>query len=97
MIVRFHRLASRELRLAVAWYRERDLDAARRFQEEVENAVSQIRSRPESQPMESGSFFRTRVQRFPYRLVFEWIDSETIQVLALIHDRRRPGYWRDRK
>ena len=96
MTVRFHRLASRELLLALAWYRERDLDVAARFQAAVETTVERIEADPESHPLERDRFRWARVRRFPYRLVFERIDPDIIQVIALVHTRRRLGYWRRR-
>lgn len=97
MSVRFHRLASRELRLAVDWYRGRDLDTAIRFQSAVENAIDRIEADPESHPVEHGRFRWVRVRRFPYRLIFERLDGETVQVIAVVHSRRRPGYWKRRR
>ncbi|MCP4594404.1 MAG: hypothetical protein GY842_27045 [bacterium] len=38
---------------------------------------------------------RASLSRFPYALVFIELDEE-IRVLAVAHDKRRPGYWLDR-
>ena len=35
------------------------------------------------------------VTRFPYHVVYLEHDSH-IRILALAHDRRRPGYWKTR-
>ena len=37
-----------------------------------------------------------RVSRFPHVIYFRIKDEETIQVLAISHERREPGYWRER-
>jgi mRNA-degrading endonuclease RelE of RelBE toxin-antitoxin system len=97
MTIRFHRLASRELRSALAWYRDRDLDIAIRFQAAVETAIERIKFDPDSHPLERSRFRWVRVRRFPYRVIFERIDSDTIQVIALVHARRREAYWRRRR
>lgn len=96
-MVRFHRLASRELRSALHWYRDRDVQAAIRFQSAVETAVDRIAADPESHQIDHGRFRWVRIRRFPYRLIFERLESGQIQVIALVHTRRRPGYWRRRK
>jgi hypothetical protein len=39
---------------------------------------------------------RTRVHRFPYHVAYMLVDGDELSVLAVAHDRRRPGYWSDR-
>jgi hypothetical protein len=38
---------------------------------------------------------RVRTKRFPYAVVFIEL-AERIRVIAVMHERRRPGYWKDR-
>lgn len=38
---------------------------------------------------------RAPVSHFPYHLVY-METAEAIRVLAVAHDAKRPGYWRDR-
>lgn len=38
---------------------------------------------------------RVRVRRFPYQVVYLVIDNDVV-VIAIAHDRRRPGYWAER-
>ena len=42
-----------------------------------------------------GNCRRRRLRRFPYGVVFRVHEGE-IYVLAVMHLRRRPGYWRNR-
>ena len=35
------------------------------------------------------------VDKFPYRVVY-FVADELVIVLAVAHEKRRPGYWRDR-
>lgn len=37
----------------------------------------------------------TRRQRVPYRVVY-FVRGELLTLLAVVHGKRRPGYWRDR-
>ncbi|MFB3820344.1 MAG: type II toxin-antitoxin system RelE/ParE family toxin, partial [Candidatus Methylomirabilales bacterium] len=39
---------------------------------------------------------RVVVARFPYSIVYRE-DAESIVIVAVAHQRRRPGYWRGRK
>ena len=38
---------------------------------------------------------RCRLRRFPYSVVYT-LDAESILVLAVAHQHRKPGYWRNR-
>lgn len=38
---------------------------------------------------------KVRVAGFPYRIVYEEL-ADCVQVLALMHDSREPGYWKSR-
>ncbi len=96
MAVRLHRLASRELRAAYAWYGRHDAVVAAKFLTAVDGAIIRIEADPESHPIESGHFRWVRVRRFPYRLIFERHERDMILVIALAHAYRRPGYWQRR-
>lgn len=98
--LRFHRLATREMRAAHDWYRRRSAATAARFLQAIDVAVARIRRDPESLAVEfrrKGTFRTVRVQRFPYRLIFEQLGRDSVLVVALVHGSRRPGYWRRRK
>jgi plasmid stabilization system protein ParE len=38
---------------------------------------------------------RARISGFPYRIVYEELD-DCVQILAVMHDSREPGYWKTR-
>jgi plasmid stabilization system protein ParE len=38
---------------------------------------------------------RARIPGFPYRIVYEELE-ECVHVLAIMHNGREPGYWKDR-
>ncbi len=95
--VRFHRLASQELRDVFEWYAERDLLVADRFLSAAEDAVERIRAAPHTHPAEFDDVRWVRVRQFPYRLIFEHQpDADGVLVLAIAHTSREPLYWQDR-
>lgn len=65
----------------------------------VKAAIHEMLEAPESHSPLGGSgslrFRQATVRRFPYRVVFLEMESE-ILVVAVAHERRRPGYWRSR-
>lgn len=94
--VRFHRLAIRELRAARRWYEQRSPAAAGRFADAVDAAVLRIRRDPESLATAGGRLRWIPLRRFPYRLIFEQLES-TVLIIAVAHTSRRSGYWARRK
>jgi toxin ParE1/3/4 len=40
-------------------------------------------------------FRKINLKRFPYKIIFK-ITTESIVVIAFMHHKRRPGYWRNR-
>ena len=67
----------------------------RRFRDAVAATLSGLDTFPES-GAPAGRFRRTRVSGFPYDLIYI-AGMDVIQVLAVAHQRRRPGYWRHRE
>jgi plasmid stabilization system protein ParE len=90
-----HTEAEEEILQAVAWYAERSLVAARAFVHELSGMVALAAHSPESWPIGFGNTRRIVFPRFPFDLVFR-IKGETIEIVAVAHQRRRPSYWRNR-
>jgi len=81
--VRVEPEATQELAAAVAWYEERREGLGRGLVEEVDavfaaSAVLGVR--------------RAAARRFPYSIAFIEL-AEVVRVLAIAHEKRRPGYW----
>jgi toxin ParE1/3/4 len=97
---RFDPSARTEYLDALRWYRERNIDAAIHFREEVLDAIAVICEFPQRSPLAPGVRRDLKVQRrvlagFPYSIVYVELDAE-ILILAVAHARRRPTYWRAR-
>jgi plasmid stabilization system protein ParE len=91
----FHPQAVLELEAATDWYLERSPHAARQFVEEITLAIDRIIESPQRWPGGLGGTRRLFLKRFPFAIVYRE-ESSIIQVVAIAHGRRRPGYWRDR-
>ena len=92
--------ADTEYRLAGRWYESRREHLGMEFFDAVDAAIDQILDLPRS-----GSpvpripadlpVRRIAVTRFPYHVIY--LETSThIRVLAIAHDRRKPGYWKPR-
>lgn len=98
--VRFHPEALAELRAGVAWYEDRGLGLGDRFEAAVDEIVDTVVEWPDSGAVWPGwdsiPVVRSRrVADFPYRLVY-LVLPDVLVVVAFAHQKRTPGYWRDR-
>jgi plasmid stabilization system protein ParE len=87
-----HPEAIREARAAREWYSSWSPEAADAFMAEVDSAIEGIEEGPRQWPTYLGMTRRYLLRRFPFFVVFREA-NERIEVLAVAHARRRPGYW----
>ena len=80
---------------AAAWYAERDPRVAARFAEELEAAFDRAGDAPHRWPIYLHGTHRVRLTRFPYLVVYRE-DATRILVVAVAHEKQKPGYWRKR-
>jgi toxin ParE1/3/4 len=92
-----HPGALADLNDAAAFYTERaNNELGFSLISEFERAIGMLSSNPELGATWRGSVRRLPLRRFPYSLVYQ-IKAQELRVIALAHQRRRPGYWKDRK
>ncbi len=94
--VEFHEEASLEYAAAFEWYFERSELVASRFAGELNRAIALIAEAPQRWPVGVHGTRRFLLQRFPFAIVYRELPS-IIQVLAVAHGHRRPGYWKQRR
>ena len=96
--IRLRRVAKRDLREAVRWYRDRDPELANRFLDEVYRALHLLEQFPNiGGPVFGVADVDTRqlpVDNFPYQVIFKKLEQRTA-ILAIAHERKKPGYWND--
>jgi plasmid stabilization system protein ParE len=81
--------------MAFEWYYQRSEFVASRFAEEMNRAISVISDAPKRWPMANHGARKFLLQRFPFAVFYRELPLG-IQVLAVAHGRRRPGYWKSR-
>lgn len=86
--------AQRELRAAVDWYEERDPELGRALYGEIASTLERIREAPRlhAKWLHDTRYRRARVHRFPFLVLFTFINEELIQVVAILHGRRNPDF-----
>jgi hypothetical protein len=90
-----HRLAEYELRDAEEYYRSIDPDLGAAVFDKFEAAVELIKEIPLAWPLVNQKARCKRLTRFPYEIFFVVAD-ETVRILAISHQYRRPFHWIDR-
>lgn len=96
----FHRLARQEVREAFLWYEEQRPGLGEDFLELLELALDSGAHLkiPAGEPGASHPHYRrVLLKRFPYTLILEVGPDAEPFVLAVMHQRRRPGYWLKRQ
>jgi toxin ParE1/3/4 len=94
--VEIHPEALAEAAAAVAWYGKRSARAPAAFIEENENAVESILEAPNRWPIYELDCRRLPLLRFPYFIIYREKSDSLVQIGAVAHGRRRPGYWHTR-
>ena len=91
-----HPEAVAEARAAAQWYRERSASAADAFLAELDRAVERIAENPGTYPHHVRGTRRYLLQRFPFYLVYREVSGK-LEIIAIAHGRRKPGYWKTRR
>jgi toxin ParE1/3/4 len=93
--VRYVTEALAEYEAAAVWYDDHSPGAGEDFTDAIERAESLIAEMPRTWPQWPGARAGVRRYLIPgllYSIAYEIVDNEIV-ILAVAHQRRRPGYW----
>lgn len=91
-----HVEAEEEIRAAFDYYEQAAPNLGRDFLDELQTGAGDIARRPETWPRIGRSGARRYLlRRFPFALIYATDDDE-ILLIAAMHLKRRPFYWRKR-
>jgi plasmid stabilization system protein ParE len=93
--VRFFLEASEEIEGAANWYGRRSPAAQATFLREIDHAITAILDAPQRWTSYIDGTRRYVFRKFPYSVVY-FVDDGMVLIVAVAHDKRRPGYWRRR-
>jgi len=93
--IEFHPGAIKEARTAYRWYLRRSAAAAGRFKAALEAAIDQVIESPERWPTYLHGTRCRLLRRCRFLVVYRQ-QGERLQVVAVAHGERRPGYWKRR-
>jgi plasmid stabilization system protein ParE len=87
--------AEAEIREAFLWYFERSPLAADAFRSEALEAIDALAESADMWAEDEDGVRHYVLRHFPYTVHYV-LDGEIATVLAVAHQRRMPGYWRQR-
>lgn len=93
--IEYHPLAKLEIQESARWYDDKMEGLGLEFLLEVKFAESKIQKSPDTwQNYEEGTK-RLLLKRFPYAIIY-LVTEDRIQIIAVAHCKRKPGYWKKR-
>lgn len=95
MTHRFHPGALQEFEESVRYYHARRQGLGNRFADEVRSTIRRIVDAPERWRVVEEDVRRCAVRVFPYSVLYT-IEPESILIVAVMHNKRQPVYWRYR-
>ena len=93
--IEFHPEAADEMASAYDWYHKRSESAARAFLLELDLSLRHIAEASERYPAFDSRTRRLVLPRFPFAVIY-LAQEAVIEVVAVAHHKRRPGYWKSR-
>lgn len=95
MRVRVLQPAEGELRDAINYYNSERPGLGIEFAREIRLTINRIKAHPYAWTKVDDEIRRCLTDRFPYSALYQIIGQEII-IVAFMHHKRHPEYWRDR-
>jgi plasmid stabilization system protein ParE len=94
--IEIHPLATAEMEKSTRWYAKRSVVASLGFVAAVAEGIAKITATPDRYAKIDRQFRGCSLIRYPFQLVYRF-EAERVQVIAIAHAKRRPGYWKRRE
>jgi plasmid stabilization system protein ParE len=91
----FHAEAKEEASAAVTYYETQQAGLGKRFIDVLADTLHRIQTNPRLFPIVEGNIRKCRIIRFPYGIIYRCRRNK-IEILAVMHLHRKPGYWKSR-
>lgn len=91
----WHGEAKAEADAAAAFYHRERPGLALRFLDDLEEALHRVQRHPHVYRQVAIGIRKCRVRHFPYGVIYR-LRGDLIEVIAIMHLRRSPGYWKER-
>ncbi len=95
MTLIWHPATEREMVDAAIFYEQRQPGLGEEFIDEAMAAARLIAEEPERARQFDSPYRKVATRRFSYQLIYE-IKGDTVRIIAVMHQSRKPGYWKKR-
>jgi plasmid stabilization system protein ParE len=95
MKVIFHPEAHEEMIEQARYYEAKSKELGSDFLAAVEETTNRIEKSPKAGSIDRANIRKRLVSGFPFTILYE-IQTDRIYIAAVMHQHRRPGYWRKR-
>jgi toxin ParE1/3/4 len=95
-VVELHEEAAAEYNAAFDWYLQRSPDAALKLDAEFERALAEIAQAPQRWASGPHHTRRFLLRKFPFLVIYRERAGGDLQIVAVAHTSRKPGYWKER-
>jgi len=92
----FHPKSEDELNDSIDYYEKIQSGLGFEFADEIYSTIDRIISFPESWQKIDDKIRRCLVNRFPFAVIYYQKEKQII-ILAIMHLKRKPNYWKNRK
>jgi len=91
----WHPEAVAEADAAAGFYHTKQRELARRFINHLNGVLDRIAIKPEIYREVEAGIQKIKLKTFPYAVIYR-VKGANIEIIAVMHVRQRPGYWKDR-
>ncbi len=95
MKLEYHPAAAEEYEEAVGFYAEISPKLAARFIDEIQSCIALIKESPDRWKKLRKEIRAVQARIFPFQVLYR-ITEDRITIVAVMHEKRRPDYWRHR-
>jgi plasmid stabilization system protein ParE len=93
--LKFHPDVASEISSAYSWYQKQAEGLGDDFLDELESAYQIITEFPHTWPLFQNKFRRHLLPKFPFSVIYREYNN-SIYIVAVMHNSRKPGYWLSR-
>ena len=96
MQVKIHELAAKEYDEAIEWYEIQSKGLGKQLKKSVIDNIKKIKKNPEWFLLEADNIHKAYIPKFPYKILFNKENNNSIIIWAIAHMHRKPWYWQKR-
>ena len=93
--IEFHPDVAKEIKSSYQQYQNQADGLGKDYLSELESSFQTIQELPNTWPKFKKEFRRFLLSKFPFSVIYQ-SNENTVFVVAVMHNSRKPGYWNER-